>query len=134
MERAIRMKLASALAAISYQVVKRNKADLLYELVDAIETLESGEEYILLARESGADSIQRFWACLVAEGVDSPTYEQCIEKAERTLGVSYIFKFQMDLGKTDFHVEIKCLKDDKHEKWMLDNDFSSRGILYKFIG
>ena len=48
MERAIRMKLASALAAISYQVVKRNKADLLYELVDAIETLESGEEYILL--------------------------------------------------------------------------------------
>ena len=60
MERNERMRIASALAEISIQVTKRCKEDYLYELVSIVDTLDKGEDYVLFARDGGADGMDRF--------------------------------------------------------------------------
>lgn len=127
MERKLKMKLASALAAVSYDVIKSNKADLLYELVDAVETLERGESYVLFARSSGADSMKRFHDCLVEDGVNEPSVEDCVRYASKTLGLDVILLFENN-PHYGFDVTLLNVKMDKYDFWRLNDDLVCRGI------
>lgn len=127
MERKLKMKLASALAAVSYDVIKSNKADLLYELIDAVETLERGESYVLFARSSGADSMKRFHDCLVEDGVSEPSIADCVQYASKTLGLDVILLFENN-PHYGFDVTLLNVKMDKYDFWRLKDDLVCRGI------
>ena len=125
MERNERMRIASALAEISIQVTKRCKEDYLYELVSIVDTLDKGEDYVLFARDGGADGMDRF-------GDFEDIYEG-IECAKKSLGVDCAFVFVWNEKKGNFLVEILNVSLDKSTLWALRNGFDSRLILYKEI-
>lgn len=105
-----RMGVAIAMSVISRNVVKNFKEDALYELVHAIKKLENGETFVLYARKSGMDNIERFRACLFEREDNHPTDEECLEYAKRTLGVDVIARFIPDEETLyGFYVDIEIV-------------------------
>lgn len=131
MNRRLKMRVASAMAAVSYDLMKLNKADLLYELVSCVELLEKGQYYTLFVRETGADDIARFLECVRDENNLNPTYEQALDYAQRTCGVDVALLFEMNEDKTDFIVNITNYKLDKYDLWRFTNDLEVRGVQWK---
>ena len=119
------MRIASALAEISIQVTRKCKEDYLYELVSIVEALDKKENYVLFARETGADGMDRF-------GDFEDIYEG-IEDAKKSLGVDCVFTFVWNERKGNWCVEILNVNLDKGTMWALTNGFDSRLILYKVV-
>lgn len=119
------MRIASALAEISMQVTHKCKEDYLYELVSVVEALDKKENYVLFARETGADGMDRF-------GDFEDIYEG-IEAAKKSLGVDCVFTFVWNERKGNWCVEILNVNLDRITLWALTDGFDSRLILYKLV-
>lgn len=125
MERNEQMRIASALAEISIQVTRKCKEDYLYELVSIVEALDKKENYVLFARETGADGMNRF--------TDSGDLYEGIQAAKKSLGVDCVFTFVWDERKGNWCVFILNINLDKSTMWALTNGFDSRCILYRVV-
>lgn len=120
MERNLKMNLASALAQISMSVTRVCKEDYLYELVSIVETLDKGEDYVLFARGTGADGMDRFG--------DFEDIQEGISAAKQSLGVECVFVFRKEKG--ELFVEILNISLDKGQMYDLTNGFGCRRVNY----
>ena len=125
MERNEQMRIASALAEISMQVTRKCKEDYLYELVAIVEALDNKRNYVLFARETGADGMNRF-----TESVD---IIEGIQAAKKSLGVDCVFTFVWNEKKGNWRIEVLNINLDKSTIWALTNGFDSRCILYRVV-
>ena len=125
MTRNEQMRIASALAEISIQVTRRCKEDYLYELVAIVDSLDRGEDYVLFAREGGADGMNRFG--------DFEDIHEGIKVAKASLGVDCAFVFRWNEKKGNFKVDILNVSLDKSTMYQLKSGFDCRLILYNEI-
>lgn len=131
MDRSLKMKLANALSAISYKVIKHHKEDLLYELVDCVEHIERGEPYIMFARSTGADSANRFKESLICQNVTTPTSKQIVNEALTTLGLDLIVcvdTYEKVNGTKDIVLKLENVQLDKATMHSLESDLRVRNV------
>ena len=119
------MRIASALAEISMNVTRMCKEDYLYELVAIVEALDNRRNYVLFARGTGADGMNRF--------TESTDINEGIQASKRSLGVDCVFTFVWNEEKGNWRIEVLNINLDKGTIWGLMNGFGSRGILYRVV-
>lgn len=122
-----KLEIASVFARICDNLVFTHKEDLFYEMLKAIDKLETCEDFILLVRSTGADSIERFMNML---DDDEKTYHNAVRIAQITLGVEYVIWFS--LGSCgNIHLTFRSNKEDL--PILLKDELTNRGIKYEFI-
>lgn len=86
-------QIARAMAVLSRNCVKSFKEDLFYDMPRIIGDLHYGFTHTLFLRNSGSYSLDVYKQCSCK---DSPTWNDAVDYARRSLGVEWIVTFDTD--------------------------------------
>lgn len=120
-------QIARAMAVLSRHCVKSYKEDLFYDMPTTIGNLHHGITLTLFLRDSGSYSLDVYKQC---SGKDSPTWNDAVDYAKRSLGVEWIVTFATD-ENNDLILTIRGEVDEL--SYSLKNDLACFNTKYEYI-
>lgn len=120
-------KIARAFASLSQCIVKSYKEDLMYDIASCINELSIGNDFTTFLRDSGSYSLDVYKQC---SGKDSPTWNDAVDYAKRSLGVEWIVTFDTD---SEMNLVLTIRGEVDELDYIFRNDLACFNTKYEYI-